>query len=92
MDEPTLREVRQWLLKADHDLRSAGKLMTPDDDGDALLDTAVYHCQQAAEKAFKAYLTANEIVFPKYIFCPLFLSYVKISTNRLPSLLMRQNF
>jgi HEPN domain-containing protein len=25
-----------------------------------LLDTAVYHCQQAAEKAFKAFLVLNE--------------------------------
>ncbi|MCK5517217.1 MAG: HEPN domain-containing protein [Desulfobulbaceae bacterium] len=65
MDEQTFHEVQQWLVKADHDLRSAKKLMTADDNEDALLDTAVYHCQQAAEKAFKAYLTANEIVFPK---------------------------
>jgi HEPN domain-containing protein len=64
MDKQTKHEVQQWLFKADHDLRSALRLMTPDNE-DALLDTAVYHCQQAAEKAFKAYLTANEIPFPK---------------------------
>jgi HEPN domain-containing protein len=29
------------------------------------LDTAVYHCQQAAEKAFKAFLTARDTTFEK---------------------------
>lgn len=63
MDEATIHEVRQWLLKADHDLRSAVLLMSGDKE--PLLDTAVYHCQQAAEKALKAFLTAHEVVFPK---------------------------
>jgi len=45
--------VRSWLTKAERDLASARVLMgsTP-----PLLDTAVYHCQQAAEKAVKGYL------------------------------------
>lgn len=63
MDEATIHEVRQWLHKADHDLRSAVRLMSGDEE--PLLDTAVYHCQQAAEKALKAYLTAQGVVFPK---------------------------
>ncbi|MFZ5759482.1 MAG: HEPN domain-containing protein [Thermodesulfobacteriota bacterium] len=63
MDEATAHEVRQWLHKADHDLRSAARLMSGGEE--ALLDTAVYHCQQAAEKALKAYLTAHGVVFPK---------------------------
>jgi len=29
------------------------------------LDTAVYHCQQAVEKAMKAFLTYHDIVFEK---------------------------
>lgn len=29
------------------------------------LDTAVYHCQQAAEKALKAFLTYHDILFNK---------------------------
>jgi HEPN domain-containing protein len=29
------------------------------------LDIAVYHCQQAAEKAIKAYLTYRDIIFEK---------------------------
>lgn len=64
MDDYTIHEVRQWLLKADHDLRSAKCLMTGDGD-EPLLDTAVYHCQQAAEKALKAFLTAHGVAFPK---------------------------
>jgi HEPN domain-containing protein len=45
--------VRSWLLKATRDLASARALAasTP-----PLLDTAIYHCQQAAEKAVKGYL------------------------------------
>jgi HEPN domain-containing protein len=64
MDEATVCEVQQWLHKADHDLRSAARLMETGDD-EPLLDTAVYHCQQAVEKALKAYLTAHGIVFSK---------------------------
>lgn len=63
MDEATIHEVRQWLHKADHDLRSAARLMKGDDE--PLLDTAVYHCQQAAEKVLKGYLTAHGVVFSK---------------------------
>lgn len=62
MDEYTIHEVRQWLIKADHDLRSAERLM---EGNDPLLDTAVYHSQQAAEKALKAYLTYHEQQFSK---------------------------
>lgn len=29
------------------------------------LDTGSYHCQQAAEKAIKAWLTAHEVIFTK---------------------------
>ena len=63
MDDATANEVRQWLLKADHDLRSAVRLMSGGEE--ALLDTAVYHCQQAEGKALKAYLTAHNVMFPK---------------------------
>jgi HEPN domain-containing protein len=30
-----------------------------------LLDVVVYHCQQSAEKALKAYLTYQDVVFQK---------------------------
>ncbi len=43
----------EWLLKAQNDLRSAVKLAS---DPEIILDTSIYHTQQAAEKAFKAFL------------------------------------
>lgn len=42
-----------WFLKAEHDLISARKLMEGDN---PVLDTAIYHTQQCAEKALKGYL------------------------------------
>lgn len=51
MDEAKAHEIRQWLFKARNDLRSAVRLFTDDP---PILDTAAYHCQQAAEKALKA--------------------------------------
>ena len=58
MDRSNATEAGQWLIKADHDLQSAKRLM----DGEPpLLDTAVYHCQQAAEKSLKAFLALNDV-------------------------------
>lgn len=62
MDEPKAHEVRQWLIKAWHDLGAAHHLITGDT---PFRDTAVYHCQQSAEKALKAYLTLNDTPFQK---------------------------
>lgn len=62
MDEPKIIEIRQWLVKANHDVGSARRLMTGEE---PYLDTAVYHCQQAAEKALKAYLTLKDAPFNK---------------------------
>jgi HEPN domain-containing protein len=45
--------VRSWLTKAWRDLTSARVLAASEP---ALLDTALYHCQQGAEKAVKGYL------------------------------------
>jgi HEPN domain-containing protein len=45
--------VRSWLTKARHDLAS-GRVLAASEP--ALLDTAIYHCQQGAEKAVKGYL------------------------------------
>jgi len=50
MDEK-IHEVHQWIVKAKSDLASAEVLFEKE-----LYDTAVYHCQQSAEKALKAYL------------------------------------
>lgn len=62
MDEATIHEIQQWLIKAEHDLHSAKRLSTGDR---PLLDTAVYHCHQTAEKALKAYLTSRDVPFVK---------------------------
>jgi len=45
--------VRSWLIKAQRDLASARTLASAKE---LLLDTAIYHCQQAGEKAVKAFL------------------------------------
>jgi HEPN domain-containing protein len=48
-----------WLAKARNDLEAARLLIH---DEKRLLDIAAYHCQQAAEKALKAWLIAKEII------------------------------
>jgi len=57
MAEAKSEIVRQWLTRAERDLGSAERLAT----GPApYLDTAVYHCQQAGEKAVKGFLAFFE--------------------------------
>lgn len=53
MIEAKAQLVQSWLSKAQLDLASARVLM---DSAPSLLETAIYHCQQAAEKAVKSYL------------------------------------
>lgn len=48
MDDPKIELVQSWLTKARNDLGSARRLAS---DPDPYLDIAIYHCQQAAEKA-----------------------------------------
>ncbi len=62
MDESTRELVRDWLTRASHDLRSSRALASLED---PLLDTAIYHCQQAAEKSIKAWLQSIDDPFPK---------------------------
>lgn len=62
MDEVRLELARAWFVKALHDLGTARKAAA---DPDPYLDTAVYHCQQAGEKAVKAFLTLHDVVFEK---------------------------
>jgi HEPN domain-containing protein len=54
MTDPTRQIVHDWLTRAQHDLAAARKLST---EPDPYLDAAIYHCQQAAEKAVKGFLT-----------------------------------
>jgi len=62
MDDAKAVEIQQWMTKARHDVESARLLLAGDPQ---ILDTAVYHCQQTAEKAFKAYLTLQDSPFMK---------------------------
>lgn len=56
MDEVTQEIVRQWLHKADNDLKNiANNLAT----ADIPTDTVCFHAQQAIEKLMKAVLVAN---------------------------------
>lgn len=45
-----------WLKKSRNDLESARKLITGEN---PITDTAIYHTQQCAEKALKAYLNSR---------------------------------
>jgi HEPN domain-containing protein len=61
-DDAKQQVVQAWLTKAAHDLGAAGKLA---EDGDLFLDVAIYHCQQAAEKAVKAFLIFHDQRIPR---------------------------
>jgi HEPN domain-containing protein len=57
MDDAKRELVQAWLIKARNDLETAqqiGALV------DGHLDAAVYHCQQAAEKAVKGFLAFHD--------------------------------
>ena len=62
MDEAMRELVRGWMVKGQHDLATAKKLAS---EPDPYLDTAIYHCQQAAEKAIKGFLTFHGLRFEK---------------------------
>ena len=61
-DPELLAETRAWFTKAATDLRAAhgmSELAPP------LLEAVVFHCQQAAEKALKGFLTWHNVPFRK---------------------------
>ena len=61
-DEPRIQDVRAWLRKAQLDLRAAAHLLlAPEQE---LSGDAMFHAQQAAEKALKAcsYAQGEELV------------------------------
>ena len=62
MDNAKRDLICNWLTKASHDLQAA-RLVTSSDT--PLLDVGGFHCQQAAEKAVKAYLAFRDQPFPK---------------------------
>ena len=62
MADPKLDEVRSWLIKAQQDIEAAAWLLVSPL---ALYSVMGFHCQQAAEKTLKAYLTLQEEPFEK---------------------------
>lgn len=62
MDESLAKLTREWLTRALHDLQTS-RITANAPDGP--LDTAIYHCQQAAEKSVKGWLTARQVSFEK---------------------------
>jgi HEPN domain-containing protein len=55
--------VRQWVEKAEHDLRNAEHTLTMEED--CPFDTVCFHAQQCAEKYLKALLLSQSLDFPK---------------------------
>lgn len=62
MADEKSQEVQAWLAKADNDLRGVAVDLAADP---PLVEDALFHCQQAAEKAMKAFLTAHDTSFRK---------------------------
>ena len=54
--------TRKWVMKARRDLLSAKKLARGKE---SYLDTAIYHCQQTAEKVVKGWLVYHDLSFEK---------------------------
>jgi HEPN domain-containing protein len=54
--------VKNWLIKAQHDLLAAQKLSS---EPEIYADVVLYHCQQAGEKAVKGFLVLHDQAFPR---------------------------
>jgi HEPN domain-containing protein len=74
--------VRQWLAKADEDLETAKFLFASER---SFFPAICFHCQQAAEKYFKALLTWQQIEFPKTHDLGLLLSLIASTDSYLAS-------
>ena len=61
MQPEALREAREWLQRAELDLRLAERALNIPP---VLAGGAAYHAQQAAEKALEAFLAAHDEPFP----------------------------
>jgi HEPN domain-containing protein len=62
LDPEKVAECRAWLGRAWADLDSAAILLSADRPRP---DTALFHCQKAAEKAWKAFLFWSDVPFRK---------------------------
>ena len=58
MDDAKRDLVRAWLVRAQRDVDAARTLAGA---SPPQLDSAVYHCQQASEKAVKGFLTLHDV-------------------------------
>ncbi len=61
-DPVRLADTQAWLNKSREDMRSAEHGFTA---SPPLLEDVLFHCQQAAEKVLKAFLTWHDIPFRK---------------------------
>jgi HEPN domain-containing protein len=61
-EETSRKLVAEWLHKANADLAAAECLLS---ESDAFAGIVMFHCQQAAEKFLKAFLTWRGTDFPK---------------------------
>ena len=59
---PHSDEMKSWIDKGESDIESARVLL---ENKPPLRDTAVFHCQQAAEKYLKAYLIDQGVSFER---------------------------
>jgi predicted nucleotidyltransferase/HEPN domain-containing protein len=57
-----IQDTKEWMRKAEEDLRVADYLLA---DAPPFLGMTLFHCQQAAEKALKAFLACHDEPFAK---------------------------
>jgi HEPN domain-containing protein len=62
LDPVLVSDTRLWFVKAANDLRAAEIDLGAEP---PLIEDALFHCQQAAEKALKAFLTFHNVTFRK---------------------------
>jgi HEPN domain-containing protein len=60
-DPARVSDTKSWLARAAYDLEAAERLLK----APALFGAAVFHCQQAAEKALKGFLAWHDTPFRK---------------------------
>jgi HEPN domain-containing protein len=61
-DPARVADTKAWLARAADDLQAAEQLLSG---SSALPSVAVFHCQQAAEKAMKGFLAWHDVPFRK---------------------------
>lgn len=62
MADEKLKEIQAWFTKAANDIRGAEVDLAANP---PLVEDALFHCQQAAEKAMKAFLASHDTIFRK---------------------------